>query len=104
MTIGHNNGYRFEYGTTYNDLLGNNTYHFIKKRGTTRRKNVGMRKGPKFSNVRDLSKIAEPGYYQLWYIYGNIFTYCRDFVITTATWDFSDKSKLKPKTLMVIYP
>ena len=108
MTIGHNNGYRFEYGTTYNDLLDNTPYDFIgfylKKRGTTRRRNVGMRKGPKFSKVRDLTKICEPGYYQLWYIYGNIFTYCRDFVITTATWDFSDKSKLTPKTLMVIYP
>ena len=109
MTIGYNNGYRFEYGTTYDDLLGNNTFDvfdrlYLKKRGTTRRRNVAMRKGPKFSNVRDLTKIAEPGYYQLWYIYGKIFTYCRDFVITTATWDFSDKSKLKPKTLMVIYP
>ena len=108
MTIGYNNGYRFEYGTTYNDLLGDTSYVFdrlyLKKRGTTRRKNVAMRKGPKFSNVRNLTKIAEPGYYQLWYIYGKIFTYCRDFVITTATWDFSDKSKLKPKTLMVIYP
>lgn len=108
MTIGYNNGYRFEYGTTYNDLLCDKSYVFdrfyLMKRGTTRRRNVAMRKGPKFSNVRDLAKIAEPGYYQLWYIYGKIFTYCRDFVITTATWDFSDKSKLKPKTLMVIYP
>lgn len=107
MTIGYNNGYRFGYGATYDDILNNTSYVFdrlyLKKRGTTRSKNVGMRKGPKFSVVRLLDKIAKPGYYQLWHIYGNKITYCRDLVITTATWDFMDKSKLKPKTLMLIY-